>query len=609
MSHFVLVLSIGPVQGFIASARRSRDLWAGSWLLSELAKSVAKTLYESQQVKLVFPYIKENSGLLEEGSDFSVGNKVQAVVEDLSVQELKQLADQAKAAANRRFADIAKEARQNLNKDAAILRELWDEQIHDYTEVQYAWAEIQRDVEQGYLTAVHKASSLLAARKATRDFLPSAARGAYDPKYSLPKSSLDGARETVLPEQFSDGIRRKLGLSQSEQLDCAGVVKRLCGNPEQFTPITRVAAESWLQDIPAEELKPVAECYEYLVKEGMATRVLGNQGIYKKFPYDGQYLYPFRLEADLAREEGKRREYLENLKAALKPIWKGTEQKKGYGEPCPYWVMLLADGDRMGELLDRTIDRTHHEAITAKLSEFAQSVPNIMREENAQCVYSGGDDVLGLVALSDAVKCAEKLKDCFAESLSSVASDLGVDRSKSPTLSVGLAICHINTPLGNVRALAKRAEKTAKGDTYPVHEQRNALGITLAVRSGSTSDMRLRWDDKAGLEAFKYWIQSYSQADESAISSRIAYDCREIHTMTDFPFSDKNLQEKIRQAEFKRMLEKSRTPQGKELGSDLKQALETRLQTLKNLNLLAIELITARWLAAKTQKDIGRENR
>jgi CRISPR-associated protein Cmr2 len=42
MSYLFLV-NIGPVQDFIASARRSRDLWYGSWLLSELAKAAAAT--------------------------------------------------------------------------------------------------------------------------------------------------------------------------------------------------------------------------------------------------------------------------------------------------------------------------------------------------------------------------------------------------------------------------------------------------------------------------------------------------------------------------------------------------------------------------------------
>ena len=41
MRH-LLGIHIGPVQEFIAAARRSRDLWFGSWLLSELSKAAAR---------------------------------------------------------------------------------------------------------------------------------------------------------------------------------------------------------------------------------------------------------------------------------------------------------------------------------------------------------------------------------------------------------------------------------------------------------------------------------------------------------------------------------------------------------------------------------------
>jgi CRISPR-associated endoribonuclease Cas6 len=43
---YLLSISIGPVQDFIASARRSRDLWFGSWLLSQLSKAAALAIAE-----------------------------------------------------------------------------------------------------------------------------------------------------------------------------------------------------------------------------------------------------------------------------------------------------------------------------------------------------------------------------------------------------------------------------------------------------------------------------------------------------------------------------------------------------------------------------------
>lgn len=278
MTQYVLTLSIGPVQGFIASARRSRDLWSGSWLLSEMAKAAAKSLFEAG-AQMVFPFVDEATKDRLEPCDrmddnFSVGNKIQAQVEAVDDAAVRGLVVQAKAAAQSRFETIARQARQDLN--AALRDEIWQMQIKDYLEIQAAWAKI---TEKGYSDASQRAASALAARKATRDFTPVHAADAWDKRFMLPKSSLDGARETVLLEKangdadLSDVARRKLGLSLSEQLDCVGIMKRLGGNSEQFTPVTRVAADAWLQGLPENELSKLCNAYEPLIALNLATRV------------------------------------------------------------------------------------------------------------------------------------------------------------------------------------------------------------------------------------------------------------------------------------------------------------------------------------------------
>lgn len=618
MTQYVLTLSIGPVQEFIASARRSRDLWSGSWLLSEMAKAAAKSLFEAE-AQMVFPFVDEATKDRLEPCDrmddnFSVGNKIQVQVDAADDADVRYLVEQAKAAAQSRFETIARQARQALQKlqarqdlNAALRDEIWQMQLNDYLEIQAAWARI---TEKGYSDASQRAASGLAARKATRDFTSTGASNAWDERFMLPKSSLDGARETVLLEKangdadLSDVVRRKLGLSRSEQLDCAGIVKRLGGNSEQFTPVTRVAADAWLQGLPENELSKLCDAYEPLIALNLATRVKGNQDIYADFPFDAQLLYRNRLDAALSdnKNNADASEKLSNLKNALKPIW------HKYGEPCSYWAMLLADGDRMGELLDRAKTIGEHQAITEALSTFAESVPAKMRDFRAQCVYAGGDDVLGFVALDKAVDCADALRQAFSDSLKKVSDVLKAE--KAPTLSVGLAICHISTPLGNVRRLAKHAEKVAKGDNYPADQQRNGLGITLSVRSGSDSDWRVQWSDEAGLAAFEKWKKWYR---EKKISSRIAYDSRDIFMRTDFsPSNDlsSELHQNIRQAEFARMLDKARDMEGRKLDNEVQEALKRRLNARPDadaLNVLATELIIARWLAAKTQNDLGQE--
>lgn len=52
--EYLLTIALGPVQEFIAAARRTADLKAGSQLLVDVAREVAKYL-ESQGAEMIFP--------------------------------------------------------------------------------------------------------------------------------------------------------------------------------------------------------------------------------------------------------------------------------------------------------------------------------------------------------------------------------------------------------------------------------------------------------------------------------------------------------------------------------------------------------------------------
>lgn len=137
MNQYVVILSIGPVQGFISAARRSRDLWSGSWLLSELSKACAKNLYENPAIKLIFPHI-ESTEQLKQNSDFSVGNKIQALVNAQSLDELQQTIEQAEKDIQQRFLDEANVVLGKLASDD-IRSSIWKSQLNDYVEIQSAW--------------------------------------------------------------------------------------------------------------------------------------------------------------------------------------------------------------------------------------------------------------------------------------------------------------------------------------------------------------------------------------------------------------------------------------------------------------------------------------
>jgi len=55
MAKYLVTLSLGPVQSLIGAARRTRDLWCGSWLLNEAAKAAAKVINDQHKGALIFP--------------------------------------------------------------------------------------------------------------------------------------------------------------------------------------------------------------------------------------------------------------------------------------------------------------------------------------------------------------------------------------------------------------------------------------------------------------------------------------------------------------------------------------------------------------------------
>lgn len=701
-NDYVVVFALGPVQGFIAAARRSRDLWAGSWLLSELAKAAARAWAVAGRsgqpgVQLVFPAVEDNSAQgLAAGSELNVANKVRAVVCAATEEEVRALIERARQAVHEHWRERAQQALDKLGRAAetALRWDRWNAQLDDVWETYGAWARIEGGVDgNGYAAAAAMAERLLAARKATRDFAP-AALDPLDAACRLPKSSLDGARETVLAENATASrnaaqrVRHLLGLSAAEQLDAAGLIKRVLGTQDRFTPLTRVAADPWLQQLSDDERQTLCECYEPLVQAGWATRVRGNEGIYGAFPYDAGLCYRSRLQQALQTAQDEvaasavtaedsaaapsqpdpRNEvpdtaadgpsstpgpqavlaHLNALHTALKPLW------KKYGEPLPYAVMLQADGDRMGELLDRVQTLSGHQQVTHCLSAFAKDVPNIVREHRGHALYSGGDDVLAILPTKNALKCAQALHGAFGRKMKDAMTKVGLaaDAARgihAPTLSVGVAIVHILEPMGEWRRHALEAEKLAKGDHEPAHRRRNGLAIRLAVRAGHIVQVRYRWDDGASpamadatprcetaaeypaLAPLRQWIGAYSDEDRHRrravqLPSRLAYDVRAIaqrarqllHTRPgDAPVAAELWHDAV-EGEWALLLQRCRCPSGLPLSSEMRQALVHRWEQLlgdstadphtatTHIETLANELLLGRWLAARNAADLDR---
>ena len=135
---YLFLCAIGPVQDFIATARRSRDLWYGSWMLSELSKAAARKISEASPQALVFP-APEDPKLLEPDSDLNVPNRILAIVET----EPAKIGKQVHQAIMDRLDVLRKEAFENIR--GPYVHKLAQDQVEDLPE--YYWVSVPLESE------------------------------------------------------------------------------------------------------------------------------------------------------------------------------------------------------------------------------------------------------------------------------------------------------------------------------------------------------------------------------------------------------------------------------------------------------------------------------
>jgi len=465
MSGHLLLVTIGPVQEFIAQARRTRDLWYGSHLLSELARAGARALVK-EGAELVLPALTAGDPELEPCEGFlRADGRAPAAIPNKLLAELPEglepakLARRVREAVSTRWRGIASGVKARCT---ALLAEdadpVWDEQIESFVEFYASWAPLDGD----YAEARRKLERAVAGRKMLREFAP----WRHD-RAGAPKSSLDGARVSVLAEVRSKELVKKYRLNPGEQLDAVGLVKRAGGEPEQFVPLVNVALARWI--VEAEQLagNELARLRDRARELDLSRVNRGDLAWTKAFQFDASVLIESRVPPTF-EELGIADDPQAFVRHELRPLYRKI------AEPSPYVACLVADGDRMGEWLDRLRNPDLHRDFSRKLAGFAAEVRKIVEQEHrGSLVYAGGDDVLAFLPVVDAVSCADRLRRRFEDVLGG-------------TLSVGIGIGHVMEGMGDLLELGRKAERLAK-------TVRNALALIQDKRSGGERQWKAGW--------------------------------------------------------------------------------------------------------------------
>jgi CRISPR-associated protein Cmr2 len=471
--------TLGPVQGFVAQARRTWDYWSGSFLLSYLTGKAMLAIIENGG-RIVFPAVQNEDGTITDSllaaiqedrpypSIGSIPNRFTAKVpegfEGGTCTKAVELAwqDLAENIWQRYLADVA----ETLGNGSY---ETWQRQINSFWDMSWIFGED---------------TDLLDRRKNWRSHIPSEEPG--------DKCTLMGNLQELSgylrishrkkQDEFWQALSDRIpgyNLHSDERLCGIALVKRLFPlifktDMEVAYPSTPyLAAIPWLSSVindPQEQGKArdFAKAASNKFMRTPYTFDVGNMDhdLAKFVSLEGNCYFQSTLENGRLWEEWKSDERVQTSLNKLKNLLKDFKAK-----PAPFYALLLMDGDRIGELLNDINNRT---GISKAIGRFSARVDTIVRKYKGVTVYAGGDDVAALLPMDQALGAAEALQRQYQESFEQL------DLHKKPSISAAIVYAHHHTPLNQIIAKAHQVlDKKAKEETG-----RDAVAVAVYKTGG-----------------------------------------------------------------------------------------------------------------------------
>ena len=595
--RLMLMFTIGPVQSFIAAARKTEDLWMGSYILSYLV-SKAIDQVRGGDVELIYPAIGDQSPFaFWKQSDFttpSFPNLFLAISDGIEVShdELIKRATTAEKSVRAEFRRMAESAIDEAFCDWrwTYVGALLDRQTSDFLNVYWV---ITEEAAQGYQAWYTHTAASLAAIKNYRPFTQSIEFGR--------KCSLDGTHEILHLQQdepvsqamewwrdFSE--RQPQYCRQGEALGAVSLTKRMgryfletesefkdefSNTRLSFPSTSEVATADFKEKLQSkgEALDVYKQFVTQVRKLEDSNNKLADIPVIQPLPKIGSVAGLENIDGDWLYEESWTDFYLKryhNIDAATeadriqrcKRLRQNLVRLLG-GEPGRYYAAIALDGDNMGEKIREAQSREAHEEISKELIQYTEAARRIVeREHLGKLTYAGGDDLLALANLRDLLPILKQLRLQFPD---------------FTTASAGVCIAHDKTPLGEVLQQARRMEKIAKDAG-----QRDALGISLFKRSGNVSSVVTKWTHR-DMDVLAVSEDLIRLLHDDEVSKRFLYSFRETFARLIEDRDDyRKLGRRLIQTEFSRIVERARAANGTLPGRS-QQTIESLTQLIHDI--------------------------
>ena len=509
MTENLILFTITPVQKFITTARKTEDLWLGSYILSHLNATAIHQIYAKDGINIIYPSIGDVSPFESwQKTDItlpSLPNLFLSMSENLSVDDLTQTMRYVEEAVQCEFekmarhaADIFIDAVDNRTWHRTYADQLFRKQIKHFFELYWV---VSSGSSENYKDWYAQTGSRLASAKNCRAF--------HQIDESGRKCSLCGDREIFHNgkdepmkwwQRFAQ--RRAKYCRQGEALCTVCLTKRLAGQyfGEKYPEIKQLSFPSTSEVSTADFKFHIAanDTYKEFVEavntlqdiNGNPLEVTVNpvpklQEIQENWNIDGDWLFEESFSGqNLKHYYGISEKAQMDQEAEINTcnrLRRALVEKVGF-EPSRYYAVIVLDGDGMGQTISQAENWEVHTAISSKLNAYTTKVREIVEKDClGKLIYAGGDDVLALANLADLFDILHELQSSFP--------NLNNSENPASTASAGVCIAHCNVPLGDVLERARIMERAAKSV-----DGKNALGIALLKHSGNISQTVFKWE-------------------------------------------------------------------------------------------------------------------
>ena len=610
MTENLILFTITPVQKFITTARKTEDLWLGSYILSYLNAIAINQIYAKEDVNIIYPSIG-NVSPFESWQDADITlpsfpNLFLAMSEKLPLDQLTQTMHYVEAAVQCEFKKMARHAVEIFVKtvdkgtwDNTYADQLFKKQIKHFLELYWV---VSGSAGEAYKKWYAQTGTRLASIKNCRAF--------HQVDESGRKCSLCGDREIFHNgkgnpmkwwRQFAQ--RRAKYCRQDEALCTVCLTKRLAGeyfgkkHPEikdlSFQSTSEVATADFKLEVA--EGKDTRKKYERFVKAVKALRDANNKQLeatvnsVRKLEeiqtignVDGDWLFEESFsEHNLERDHGINKKAQTEQKERISQcddLRRDLVKEIGL-DPSRYFAVIVLDGDGMGETISQADSWEAHTDISRKLNTYTETVRKIVDKcYLGKLIYAGGDDVLALANLSDLLEILCRLRWDFP--------NLNGQGNLASTASAGVCIAHCKVPLGDVLNRARAMEREAKSV-----DGKNALGIALLKHSGNISQTVFKWkykvEDAKNIDMIKVSQNLVELIQTGEVSKKFIYTFRDVFTR----LTDRNgILELpgIVESELERLIQRA-TSEKVRSDSEIQQRIDKNVQDLTAL--LANKLI------------------